>query len=313
MGPVLVLGAGQVGTFSARALHETGVPVVVGDVQPALGYFSRFGPRGSVDLVAVDILDADHIRMVLDRYGVDRIVLAAGLVGAACSNYPEHAWAVNVEGPRRVCEAALDRNLARLVFLSSLAVYGPSRKELVSEDEPIAPRSEYGRTKAAAEEVLQGFLERGLDIVVLRPCGVYGPLRFGGGSQSAQLIEAVLLAAFHQQQLAIAAAPGVADEYIYVKDLASAVSRITSLTGRPAQHVLNVGAGIKTSPDDILRVLRRLVPSLDAKVERTGQIVAEWTPQLNGNRIRQICGFEPAFDFEHGMADYVEELGLQKQ
>ena len=74
--------------------------------------------------------------------------------------------AVNATGTRRLARAAAEAGVRRFVFISSLAARGP--------DGAGGPVSPYGRSKAVAEEALES-IGGPMEIVVLRPGGVYGP------------------------------------------------------------------------------------------------------------------------------------------
>jgi nucleoside-diphosphate-sugar epimerase len=85
------------------------------------------------------------------------------------------------DDPRLVaCLAALDSQSLpqRLVYISTSGVYGDCGGAWVDEDWPVNPRSDRGKRRAAAEACLREWAERcGLDVVVLRVPGIYGPDR----------------------------------------------------------------------------------------------------------------------------------------
>jgi nucleoside-diphosphate-sugar epimerase len=84
----------------------------------------------------------------------------------------------NVDGARIVADSARDGGVDRLVFFSSIAVYGPTTPgEVLYEDSPALAKSLYGSTKREAEEILLS-IRRQSDgeplEVILRIAGVYG-------------------------------------------------------------------------------------------------------------------------------------------
>jgi nucleoside-diphosphate-sugar epimerase len=124
-----------------------------------------------VELMRGDVTD----RRSLDEavQGVDVVYHLAGRTLALSS---EELHLVNAEGTRNLAAACASRTSPPiLVFVSSLAAAGPSNggRPLVEEDEP-APVSEYGRSKRAAELILQSFADS-VPITVFRPPGVFGP------------------------------------------------------------------------------------------------------------------------------------------
>jgi nucleoside-diphosphate-sugar epimerase len=82
-----------------------------------------------------------------------------------------------IDGTRHLCEAALLNKVARLVHVSSVAVYGPTLDGDLDEKSPWRKANNtYWHVKAAAERlVLQMCRERQLPGVVLQPTLVYGP------------------------------------------------------------------------------------------------------------------------------------------
>jgi nucleoside-diphosphate-sugar epimerase len=59
---------------------------------------------------------------------------------------------VNVEGARHICEAASRQGISRIVFTSSVAVYGASTDRSEENNDP-QPNNHYGRSKWEAEKI----------------------------------------------------------------------------------------------------------------------------------------------------------------
>ena len=85
----------------------------------------------------------------------------------------------NVEGTRRICEAALAAGVTRVVYTSSVATLGlPKNGSPGDEATPVALSDmigHYKRSKFLAEEVAREYAERGLDIVIVNPSAPIGP------------------------------------------------------------------------------------------------------------------------------------------
>lgn len=82
---------------------------------------------------------------------------------------------VNVQGMRNVLKSMEDNNVKRIVFTSSVAVYGLN-KHNPTEDTPVDPFNHYGKSKWQAEQVLQQWYETHPDwnINILRPTVIFG-------------------------------------------------------------------------------------------------------------------------------------------
>lgn len=132
----------------------------------------------------------------------------------------------NLDGTRRLFDAAAAAGVGRIVFLSSRAVYGAHPPGTVlSEETPCRPSSEYGRVKLGCEEALA---EAEIAATSLRATGVYGPAPEGSTHKWTELFEDFLAGR--------PVAPRVATE-VHGDDLAAAVALAL---GTAAPAVLNV-------------------------------------------------------------------------
>jgi len=171
---VLVTGAGGlVGTHLLEALRARG------ERPRAL---VREHSRELVESLGADPVIGDATDAVTwDRAarGVRAIVHAAALV-VTRDSFDEFTR-VNVGGTRLAIDAAR-RNGARLIHISSVAVYGRTEvyaagKDGVSEDyqfQPIPPGDFYARTKRAADRLVEEAGRDGLDAIAIRPNVIYG-------------------------------------------------------------------------------------------------------------------------------------------
>ena len=85
--------------------------------------------------------------------------------------------AVNVAGTRRLAQSAAAAGVRRLVFMSTVKVHGEATSGRPwTEDSPLAPEDDYGRSKREAEETLREVSgATSLETVVVRSPLVYGP------------------------------------------------------------------------------------------------------------------------------------------
>jgi nucleoside-diphosphate-sugar epimerase len=91
----------------------------------------------------------------------------------------EAFWSVNVEGTRIVLEAALGEGSKKAIVVSSSAIYGVPQRNPVDRRTLPRPREAYGRAKLEGERVAERFIERGLDVSIVRPRTVLGHGRLG--------------------------------------------------------------------------------------------------------------------------------------
>lgn len=128
-----------------------------------------------VELVQGDILEPGTLRAPME--GVDGVFHLAAWYRLGAKDR-ENARAINVDGTRNVLQAAADAGVPRVVYTSTLAVFGDTGGRVVDEayrmDGPWL--SEYDRTKWQAHyEVALPMMDAGLPLVIVQPGLVYGP------------------------------------------------------------------------------------------------------------------------------------------
>lgn len=129
-------------------------------------------------------------------------------------------YTVNVEGTLTVMQAAAAAGVQRVIYVSTVAVYGVPEEKPFNEKTPPAPRltTTYARTKRQAEEIVRQMAdEHGVELVVFQPGAVIGAGDTRAtGQYLADLLEGRLpLMAFSQTQM----------NFIHVLDVCDAVQR----------------------------------------------------------------------------------------
>ncbi len=86
---------------------------------------------------------------------------------------------VNVDGAANLLEGARRERVAKVVLVSSSAVFGVPSKNPVDESVSPAPREAYGRAKLDAERIARRYVDTGLDVTIVRPRTILGHGRLG--------------------------------------------------------------------------------------------------------------------------------------
>ena len=235
---------------------------------------------------------------------------------------------VNVAGTRNLVQAALAARVGRIVYLSTIAVYGPTDGAVADEDTPPQPDTPYGRTKLEAETFVTGALSERAPIgVVLRAAAVYGP-RIKGNYRT--LAEAIARGRYvpigrgdnrrtlvHEKDLARAVAlaadhPGACGGIFNVSDgrphrLADIVEAMYRAIGRtpPRMSVpVGVARALASAGDLLTRVSGLRLPITSDALDKYLEDVA-----IDATRIQRVLGFAPAIDFDTGWRDTMAAIG----
>lgn len=127
--------------------------------------------RLPVNLVPGDLTDRESLRQAVS--GCEIVFhCAAGMTGEDVERI-----GTTVEGTRNILDAALEANVKRFVYISTVAVYGPDPGSIVDENTPLVKSGDlYADSKLEAEKlVIQYGVEKHLPVTILRPTIVYGP------------------------------------------------------------------------------------------------------------------------------------------
>ena len=120
-----------------------------------------------------DLIDAASLHGAVN--GVDVVYHIAATYREA--GQPDSAYReINVEGTRHLLQAAKAAGIRRFVHCSTGGVHGHIANPPANEDAPFNPGDVYQETKLAAEQLAREFgSANNLDVVVVRPIGIYGP------------------------------------------------------------------------------------------------------------------------------------------
>jgi len=135
-------------------------------------------PRNNrLKIVAGDIADPATMREILDKSTGTVFHLAAVVSGQAEAD-TDIGYRVNLDGTRVVLEACRALGTApRVVFASSLAVYGGDMPDVITDVTPLTPQTSYGAQKAIGELLVNDYSRKGyidgralrLPTIVVRP------------------------------------------------------------------------------------------------------------------------------------------------
>ena len=189
----LVTGAmGCIGAWVVRCLVKAGTAVTALDASTddhRLRLVLTDEERAQVKQVRGDITDLNAVEGVVKDHGITQLVHLAALQVPFCKADPSLGARVNVVGTVNLFEAARRAGIKRVVYASSIAVFGQSEDyptELVQEDAAQRPHSLYGVYTQANEGTAQVYWwDYGISSVGLRPYIVYGPGRDQGMTSGA--------------------------------------------------------------------------------------------------------------------------------
>ncbi|WP_436927743.1 NAD-dependent epimerase/dehydratase family protein [Halosimplex amylolyticum] len=311
-------GTGFIGAYVAADLVEHGHDPVAFDLSTDETRLSKLGVADDVQVVRGDVTDPTAVVRAVRETGATHVVHLAALLTDGARANPRAALEVNCGGTNNVFEAArtLSDQVERVAWASSAAVYAPpenyadnDRDGWVTEDDLVYPDTLYGATKEYNEHQARVYHEEyGVSHVGLRPTVAYGPYRETGGS-------AFLVDLIEKPALGESFAVEYGDQVIdwqYVRDIAQAVRKAAFASESDlSQRIYNVRGECATIRE-AAETVASVVPHADVSVSDEGEL--PWTQTLDTSRARDDLGYDPEYDLEAGVREYVsvlrEEHGL---
>ncbi len=307
---LIIGGMGFVGLHTARALLDLGQECVLTRyriVREPSFIKGEIGRRLFVE--QVDAGDLESLRELGRRRRITGIIyLANGAVRG--DGYPEA-----LQRLFNLLAVAAEWKVARIALASTIGVYagvasdGPLREELPLPMAAFHPIPSFMKIS----ELLAPTVASGSDVEVIHfRYGAWGPLSHHPPSPMnipVQMVRAAVVGVrldFSAPQSRAFAEDGA--DYCYVRDCGRAIARLQIAT-KLNHAVYNIGMGRAVTNREFAAAVRAVIPG--AEVEPPAGFDPRGprrTIELDLSRIRADAGYEPEYDLERGVADYVAWL-----
>ena len=225
---------------------------------------------------------------------------------------------VNVNGAKRVAEAATGNGIGRIIFTSSVALYGLDAG-IPDETSLAKPFNEYGRSKHLAEEVFQDWAGQDLSrsLVIVRPCVIFGEGNRGNVH--------TLLAQIRSGKFFVIGDAKNKKSMAYIENVTQFLVR--TLQFGAGQHVFNYADKPDLATEELITVAccafgRKLPPRIPLFVGLSGGYIFDLLALVTGKkfpvsavRVRKFLantqigtkrleelGWEPAFTLKDGLS-----------
>lgn len=297
-GSVLILGgSGFIGTRLANLLIEYKTPVRIGDIRRSKEFPELWSE--------CDVRDRKTLLQAMQ--GADII----------CNLAAEHRDDVrptsryhetNVKGAAEVCAAARTSGIKRIIFTSSVAVYG-FHSEPVDEAGSCTPFNAYGETKLQAEAVYRRWAAEDprRSLVIVRPTVVFGETNRGNVY--------TLVKQIASRRFLMVGSGGNIKSISYVGNVAAFLGYVLSLG--PGTHVFNYADGPDMTTNDLISLVKASLgyadstPRIPKPIALIGGHFLDLLASISGRtfpisaiRVRKFC------ESTQFLADKVRESGF---
>ena len=282
-------GTGFIGNRIIRKLIERGEEVVCFDLAPPRSNLAPYLDR--IRMYRGDVTQLPHLLEAINTHKVHKIIHMAALLPPDTEDRPHYAMQVNIGGANNVFEAARWTGIERVVYASSIAVYGVQDtfgERPINEDDLNDPINVYGMTKSVNDFSAKRYADRyGLDLCGIRICTVFGHGRvtgmtgmIGGLMVSLPAIGQPVAMPFDEAELS---------PMIHAEDAAEIFVRAV-LAGQ-LNHRVYISGGNLATIKDMADTVRSIIP--DAQIT-TGDQKVPHVYLVDNSRMLADIGYEIA-------------------
>ena len=263
---------------------------------------------GGVKFLQGDILDLASLFRACKEYEVENIIHMAYFKILHAKANPLWATRVNCEGTGNVFEAARILGLKRVVWASSIAVFGPPemyRGESILTDAPHYPDTFYGACKSFNEHQAAYYCDTySLDIIGLRYAVGYGPNKVG--STSYPIIHELIEKPAVGEPGKVPYGESVIN-WLHVDDAAAAA--VYALRAPRTKTRVFTIAGETHSVKEVAEYVRELIPLAEIALEK-GSLVFACNFDLQPTR--EELGYHNRLSFEDGIRETINAVRRQR-
>jgi UDP-glucose 4-epimerase len=305
-------GTGLIGAYVTRRLIDDGHRVTVYDLAPDVEFLRDLlspAQLGSVEVVRGDITDMAALLRALKGCGAQHIIHLAALLNTRSNENPLLSLKVNCEGTLTVFEAALDRHIERVVWASSVGVFGIASKRApgpMSNEALHQPTDLYGACKSLNERFSKHYRRAyGLNCIGLRYAAVYGygkARTYARGTGAAFMVELIDKPAAGIP--AVVPAGEAVIDLVHVEDAARAT--VLAVQAAPSKPVaVNIG-GFRTSLREAAQIVKAAVPDADITVESGSWNGVDHHYDLSA--AEAAIGYAPQIGIEEGLRENIRQI-----
>jgi D-erythronate 2-dehydrogenase len=295
------------GNVGGRALHRLTLVDVVAPDQPA-------GTAGGIESIAADLAAPGAAGTLVEARPDLIFHLAAVVSGEAEADF-DLGYRVNVDGTRALLDAvrAADGYRPRVVFTSSIAVYGAPLPDVVPEDFHQTPLTSYGTQKAIGELLLADYTRRGfLDGIGLRLPTIC--IRPGRPNRAASgFFSSILREPLAGREAVLPVPETVRHWHASPRSAVGFLLRASTVDGQEVgpQRTLSM-PGLSATVGEQIEALRRVAGERAVRLirrepdESIMRMVGSWAGALDATRALRL-GFEAEHSFEEIIRVHLED------
>lgn len=294
-------GNGLIGSFIAEQLVQKNYAVRVFD----RNFENLQHIKEKIDFFQGDFLDFNTVEKSLD--GMDFVFHCIHTIMPRESILkPVFDAETNILPSINLFQKSIGKKIKKIVYLSSIAVYGNPKKSPITEKTPLLPVSPYGVSKLAIEEYLHFFARLySMDYCITRPSASFGERQKVGASG---VITNFLYNAIKGNPITIQGDGSAIRDFTHAEDIA--LGCVLAMEKKTKSKIFNLGTGSGISVNELLEKIKK---TTGAKIVvnhvETKDLVQKHV--YNIERAKKELGWEAKISLDAGIKktfDFLREI-----
>ncbi|TPK32483.1 NAD(P)-dependent oxidoreductase [Mesorhizobium sp. B2-5-4] len=256
----------------------------------------------------LEIGDVHKLHEIAHRHGIDAIIHCGGFSGPSLGRRnPALMFGVNVGGTLDVAELARQITIrsgrCRLLFCSSLTVYGNQPADDITEDFPLLAQQCYASSKIAGEAIVAAYAqEHDVDAISLRIAGVYGPRR-----KTSCVLRLMISNALAGRPTHLPYGNGFPRQWVYVDDVVEGILLALDVKD-PSTRRFNISGGVNPTIDQAAAIIREAIPSAEISLEQGADPEDVTLGRLSIEAAQRELGLVPAVSLREGIRRLIQAI-----
>jgi len=276
-----------------------------------LGYRSSVGdfknlrllPKSKFIFLKYNITNRARLEKKIAKFKPNTIIHLASLHFIPdCNQNPSKTLLTNVIGTQILLDIAHKRNIKNFLFISSAAVYKPSRHPH-KETDPLCPIDLYGLSKKAAEETVQLYGKyHNIKFIILRLFNVYGL-----NDPNLHVIP-LILSQLKKSDRIRAGHLNTFRDYIYINDVIEALVKLLKSRREFDNSIYNIGTGKKYSGRSLIKIISKII-GRKIITYRDRSLIREVDRKIlvaNIKKFSEVYSWKPEYNIFQGLKELIK-------
>ncbi len=293
---ILITGSlGQLGSELAPALAG-----IYGKDSVFISDIRADRQESDLHYISLNVCDDKRLGEIVDKYKITQIYHLAAILSAKGEQDPHWAWQVNMDGTLHVLEIAREKNLDKVYFPSSIAVFGSNTPLHNTPQHTIMnPSTVYGISKLSGERWTEYYYQKfGVDARSLRYPGIISYKTLPGGGTTDYAVDIFHQAIQHGSYTSFLKRD-TRLPMIYMPD---AIKATLDLMEAPAEKIsirssYNLTA-MSFTPEELAQEIRKHLPNfqIDYAPDFRQEIADSWPASIDDQQARDDWAWQPSYD-----------------